>query len=399
MNEWFKEIYNNELFLNKSFGIKSEYFPLSSNLHHYFSSQEIENYLITLEGFLHKFVMVYGDENDSYPHANIDFFTKSQFSFLKERMSEGASLKIEQLERREASIAPLCRELVEHFGGISWAKIFWTSPNRKGLNVHFDTSDVFIIQIEGTKKWYLWDECEFNPGKPMARTITQEEVGDPTRELLLSPGDVLYIPSGHPHCAESKDEHSIHISIGFFATTVLDILKYSLDYLAISEPLLRNRVLGQNLCSETAVSALNTIDLNSLITESIDITTSAYLSSLMAGRAQIDNSLMASGLAINKITENTKIRWANHQIPKIVSDSGESIKLFIPSIIVPEKNQLVGLPPYLKLPSLVAEELKFISVFEYKKILDLKGPFDIKSKIALVKELVKHGLISVDNAE
>lgn len=88
---------------------------------------------------------------------------------------------------------------------------FLTPAGRKGYPPHHDPVDLFIVQLSGTKRWKLWDMP--NPRKGDNESYTHEELGEPTLDILLSQGDVLYLPYGTPHAAVAEEQTSLHLSI------------------------------------------------------------------------------------------------------------------------------------------------------------------------------------------
>jgi len=102
--------------------------------------------------------------------------------------------------------------LEEAFGALVGANIYWTPKSTQGLAPHWDSIDAFVLQLNGTKKWKLWKnpEMELPPGAASV-DLNPEELGEPTAEVELAPGDLLYMPRGLVHCAVSgEEESSIH---------------------------------------------------------------------------------------------------------------------------------------------------------------------------------------------
>ncbi|MFJ9633122.1 aminotransferase class I/II-fold pyridoxal phosphate-dependent enzyme [Streptomyces sp. NPDC101175] len=88
---------------------------------------------------------------------------------------------------------------------------FLTPSAKKGYPPHHDPVDLFIVQLEGSKHWKLW-----NPPTPRLGNNAQytlEGLGEPEIEVSLQPGDVLYLPYGTPHAATAEGSGSLHLSI------------------------------------------------------------------------------------------------------------------------------------------------------------------------------------------
>src|SRR3989338_2949832 len=83
--------------------------------------------------------------------------------------------------------------------------------------LHYDDIEAFLIQLEGEKHWKIYRPLENKQylDRFSSKNFTQEEVeGFECFEILLKPGDMLYVPKGVIHQAvTSNDEHSLHITV------------------------------------------------------------------------------------------------------------------------------------------------------------------------------------------
>ncbi len=100
---------------------------------------------------------------------------------------------------------------------------YLTPPGTKGLELHFDYHDVFVLQLDGRKRWRVWEPLprtrqpvRRGPAVPMP---TFDELGEPLFDLTLHAGDCLYLPRGFPHAAETVEAASSHLTIGVMALT------------------------------------------------------------------------------------------------------------------------------------------------------------------------------------
>lgn len=71
-----------------------------------------------------------------------------------------------------------------------------------------------MIQLKGRKNWHLKDHVGALP--KLYSDLSEPSASGPTKDLVLEPGSILYIPRGTPHCADTKglEEDSIHLTIG-----------------------------------------------------------------------------------------------------------------------------------------------------------------------------------------
>ena len=98
-----------------------------------------------------------------------------------------------------------------------------TPPESQGFVAHYDEHDVLILQIQGSKIWHLYDGADVPPHelrRDEEKSVAIDGLPLPT-DLRLEVGDVLYLPRGRVHAAESNSEPSVHLTVGIHAPTVL----------------------------------------------------------------------------------------------------------------------------------------------------------------------------------
>lgn len=138
--------------------------------------------------------------------------------------------------------APDVADLLDHFRFVpNWRLddiMASYAPPGGSVGPHYDQYDVFLLQAEGHRRWQFGGACdELSPrveGTPL-RILKDWE---PDEEVVLEPGDMLYLPPAIGHHGIAED-HCITLSVGFRAPTVDDVLTGFTDY----------------LCTETDVSA------------------------------------------------------------------------------------------------------------------------------------------------
>jgi bifunctional lysine-specific demethylase and histidyl-hydroxylase NO66 len=123
-----------------------------------------------------------------------------------------------------------CRRLAVDLGHRTQCNAYITPPGSQGFAAHYDTHDVFVLQVEGHKRWNVHRPVFTLPLKSQpSRLLTDEPLVPPDAPPLLSvvlcPGDALYLPRGFIHAAETTDDRSIHLTVGVMATTAYDVLR------------------------------------------------------------------------------------------------------------------------------------------------------------------------------
>lgn len=101
------------------------------------------------------------------------------------------------------------------------------------FNAHWDDHDVFVIQLQGSKRWRIFGRNEFSmhPADSAMGTPPAETVDD----LVLSPGDVLFLPRGFWHDPVAEGGPSLHITGSVPCTTGTDLARWLLDQLREDE--------------------------------------------------------------------------------------------------------------------------------------------------------------------
>lgn len=120
-------------------------------------------------------------------------------------IDDGATLVLQGMHRYRRPLRELCRGLEDRLGCPCQVNAYFTPPGSRGLALHNDTHDVFVLQCFGTKRWEIH---------------APDEVWD----VVLEPGDSLYMPKGTPHAATAQDALSGHLTIGVLTESVRDVL-------------------------------------------------------------------------------------------------------------------------------------------------------------------------------
>ncbi len=99
-----------------------------------------------------------------------------------------------------------------------------------GVGPHVDSYDVFLLQAQGRRRWRIGRQRDlaFVPGLPLKILADFR----PTREWVLEPGDMLYLPPGVAHEGVAVGGDCITCSIGFRAPRWRELLDPWLDALS-----------------------------------------------------------------------------------------------------------------------------------------------------------------------
>jgi len=134
--------------------------------------------------------------------------------------AEAATVRLRAPQERMPLLRALCRRLEDEFGATVGANAYLTAGGAaQGFAAHWDDVDVFILQVEGSKKWTVRAPPTEALALPRASSPDFDAAdlkamypGAPA-EVVLRPGDVLYLPRGFVHSAVSGEDASLHVTL------------------------------------------------------------------------------------------------------------------------------------------------------------------------------------------
>lgn len=133
----------------------------------------------------------------------------------------GMSICVASVDKHDPTLEEFAGRLRDElrFAGDILFNCYW-SPKGGGFGTHFDEQHVFILQVEGSKRWFISEGtgCEAPPGNlvysPENAAAFRARHGamplvppdeDAFREHVLKPGDCLYLPPGTWHRTAAGD--------------------------------------------------------------------------------------------------------------------------------------------------------------------------------------------------
>jgi Cupin superfamily protein len=169
---------------------------------------------------------------------------------------------------RHHRVLPFLEQLGAQFrlaGGPCFAKLY-TSNDTRGFALHTDAFHVFVLQLEGRKRWSFsptpavpsahcggflnaqgvpvlahpqhGERMLSHAGQPVSAPLENE-----LRTVVLSPGDLLYLPPGTWHATQAM-EHSVALSISPPRLTVAQLMLRTLEEQLLQDPAWRADVVA-----------------------------------------------------------------------------------------------------------------------------------------------------------
>lgn len=125
-------------------------------------------------------------------------------------LKQGVSAQVMHPQRWYDPVWALLADLEKTFGAVFGSNAYITPANSRGFAPHFDDVEVFMLQLEGAKRWSCWEYrgAEYPPtlSREYSRDFVPEELKNFHKvvdEVLLEAGDLLYFPRGVIHFGES----------------------------------------------------------------------------------------------------------------------------------------------------------------------------------------------------
>jgi len=159
-------------------------------------------------------------------------------------MALGASIVANMVDEVAPELRAVGETIGERMGGVISANIYSSFKDIGGFGPHYDTSDVLAFQCEGEKVWRIYEGRADNPlhtpTGPDHEVLAQlrQAAGRQIGEMVMRPGDALYMPRGFYHDAMTRSEASLHVT---FAIMPLNgrLLLRALEQAALEESAFR----------------------------------------------------------------------------------------------------------------------------------------------------------------
>jgi ribosomal protein L16 Arg81 hydroxylase len=140
-------------------------------------------------------------------------------------LAQGASMILDSVQQVVPAVADLTCSMEKALSCACTANLYAGWRTQKGFDVHFDSHEVFVLQLSGRKRWQV-----FAPTRPNPLDEDIEAAPKPTAppiwEGVVNDGDLLYLPRGFWHVAYPLDEPSLHISWGAQPASGVEFLSW-----------------------------------------------------------------------------------------------------------------------------------------------------------------------------
>ncbi len=304
---------------------------------------------------------------------------------LYQQFADGGTIVFNQLENHHAPLADFTRALEREISSHFQCNIYCTPAGAQGFPTHYDSHDVFVLQIHGTKHWIIYNtpvELPFR-GQPFRRDSTPK--GDVTLEFDLEPGDVLYLPRGMMHDAQTREGETLHVTLGAITTSWTQLLLEAVAKVSLGDAELRRTLpvgFSRSEFDRTAARA-HFKELLSRVVEHADFDAALdhFADDLVSTRNALLEGQMEQILRLPHITVEDR--------------AGARPNLVYRHRIADEQIVVSCYGADMRLPDHAAEPLLYALENESFRIADLPGDLDDAGKLVLIKRLVREGMVRV----
>ncbi|MER5333689.1 cupin domain-containing protein [Micromonospora sp. NPDC002717] len=175
-----------------------------------------------------------------------------------ELYADGATLVLQGLHRTWPALIDFARDLGVAVGQPLQVNAYLTPAGNQGFATHYDTHDVFVLQVDGRKHWRIHPPVLPDPLEKQAWGGRADEVaatadGPPALDVVLGPGDALYLPRGWLHSAQAQESSSLHLTVGVRALTRYALVEELLALAAEDQRLRATLPFGTDVADPDAI--------------------------------------------------------------------------------------------------------------------------------------------------
>jgi len=177
----------------------------------------------------------------------------------------GATIILRSIEQWSPAFLLIRSEFERLFGFEAQINVYLTPASEKSTPPHWDTHDLFVLQISGSKVWRIFEGNRTLPLEHERFKIKEDFVGKMKGEYLIKAGDTFFLPRGVIHEPVAAT-YSIHISIGIRSVRWLEVCQEALENLAsedgsiLRETINFNQAINNEMIKNTISKIISNVD-------------------------------------------------------------------------------------------------------------------------------------------
>lgn len=297
--------------------------------------------------------------------------------------AEGSTVTLAYLDTAIPALTTLCRGLETEFSHPFQANVYLTPPGRQGAKVHYDTHDVFVLQVTGSKRWTIFGAPVELPLRNQDFDPSEHYPGSPTLEFELCAGDAAYIPRGWMHEARSSDNVSLHITVGVLVYTWTDFLLECVADACLNDAAFRKSLppgfARNEFPGEQARGMFGRLLQHLSERGAPDKILDRFVDELLSSCPPLLRGQMAQLATLDQLATDSFVGRRPHLLARVeTSANSVSVRCFGRRITFPHA---------------AAPAVQFALSCDRFAVQDLPGDLDAAGKLTLVRRLILEGLL------
>jgi ribosomal protein L16 Arg81 hydroxylase len=297
--------------------------------------------------------------------------------------AEGSTVTLAYLHTALPALTTFCRGLEAEFSHPFQANVYLTPPRSQGAKAHYDTHDVFVLQVTGSKGWTVLGTPVELPLRNQDFDPSQHNVGSPTLEFELCAGDAAYIPRGWVHEARSSDNVSLHVTVGVLAYTWTDFLLECVADACLNDAAFRESLppgfARKEFPRERARAVFGRLLQHLSERSAPEKVLDRFTDELLSSCPPLLRGQLAQLAALDQLATDSIVGTRPHLLARVeTSANAISVRCFGRRITFPRA---------------VAPAVQFALICDRFVVRDLPGDLDAAGKLTLVRRLILEGLL------
>jgi len=176
-----------------------------------------------------------GRDLEPASYADLGGFTpRIRSRDVTDHLRRGATLSFDAVDELHEPLTRLAESFEAFFRGSTKINIYAGWRALHGLDLHRDDQEIFILQLDGRKRWLLYGFSVDGVDRSGLSGSSVPPAGA-VLDQVLQPGDLLYIPRGCYHVAVPMDEPALHLTLGVKNPRGMDLLLWMGERLRASD--------------------------------------------------------------------------------------------------------------------------------------------------------------------
>ncbi len=298
---------------------------------------------------------------------------------------QGSTIVLAFLDTVVPALTSFAHNIESEFTFPCQTNVYLTPAGAKGARYHYDTHDVFVLQVTNSKQWTAYGTPVELPLKNQDFDAAVHERGAPTLEFELEAGDLAYVPRGLVHDARSGDDTSLHITLGILSYTWADLLLELAADSALQDSAFRKALpvgfARQDFERAPARETLRCLVQKLAAHTDFDAVLDRFVDEFLAARPPLLRGQMGQLAGLGELTVDSVVGARAGAVSHLRTE-GEfaSIDCFGRKI---------------RFPRHVSEAIGFALSQPRFVVREIPGDLDDAGKLTLVRRLVREGLVEV----